>query len=183
MQSALRLAAHVLAQDKTQLTEQLLGRLLDEEAPRIQRLLNQAQTREKEVWLRPLTASLISPGGPLLYTLQGHTSLINGVAVTPDGRYAVSASSDQTLRVWDLTSGKEARILQGHTEYATFSLGAVEFPEVNPSLWLQIYPVSTPQDQLQLPDVGDVLQRVGRHRDQVRQLALLHRPHPIEHPA
>jgi WD40 repeat protein len=28
------------------------------------------------------------------------------VAVTPDGRRAVSASSDQTLKVWDLESGE-----------------------------------------------------------------------------
>src|SRR5260370_40933831 len=38
------------------------------------------------------------------------------VAVTPDGRRAVSASWDQTLRVWDLESGQTLRTLQGHTE-------------------------------------------------------------------
>jgi hypothetical protein len=36
VQSALRLSAHVLAQDKTQLAGQLLGRLLGQEAPDIQ---------------------------------------------------------------------------------------------------------------------------------------------------
>jgi hypothetical protein len=37
------------------------------------------------------------------------------VAVTPDGRYAVSGSVDQTLRLWDLESGHTLRILEGHT--------------------------------------------------------------------
>ena len=31
---------------------------------------------------------------------------VNAVAVTPDGRQAVSASQDQTLKVWDLVGGE-----------------------------------------------------------------------------
>ena len=34
---------------------------------------------------------------------------------TPDGPRAVSASWDQTLKVWDLTSGRELRTLSGHS--------------------------------------------------------------------
>ena len=37
------------------------------------------------------------------------------MAVTPDGQRAVSASDDQTLKVWDLASGRELRTLTGHT--------------------------------------------------------------------
>ena len=40
-------------------------------------------------------------------TLKGHTGWVNTVAVSPDGQRAVSASSDQTLKVWDLGSGVE----------------------------------------------------------------------------
>jgi WD40 repeat protein len=40
-------------------------------------------------------------------TLEGHSSYVFGVAVTPDGKRAVSASWDNTLKVWDLgTEGK-----------------------------------------------------------------------------
>ena len=41
--------------------------------------------------------------------------LVNGVAVSPDGRRAVSASSDNTLKVWDLETGEELRTLAGHS--------------------------------------------------------------------
>ena len=39
--------------------------------------------------------------GRELRTLEGHSDWVNGVAVTPDGRRAVSASGDKTLKVWD----------------------------------------------------------------------------------
>jgi WD40 repeat protein len=39
--------------------------------------------------------------------------------VTPDGKRAVSASHDQTLRVWDLAKGSLLHSLQGHTARVT----------------------------------------------------------------
>ena len=39
------------------------------------------------------------------------------MAVTADGRRAVSASWDQTLKVWDLETGSELRTLAGHTAW------------------------------------------------------------------
>lgn len=48
--------------------------------------------------------------------LEGHSDEVKGVALSSDGRYAASASRDQTVRVWDLTTGKEAYILRGHTK-------------------------------------------------------------------
>ena len=38
------------------------------------------------------------------------------MAVTPDGRRALSASWDNTLRIWDLESGESLRTLEGHTD-------------------------------------------------------------------
>ena len=37
------------------------------------------------------------------------------MAVTADGRRAVSASPDKTLKLWELDSGRELRTLTGHT--------------------------------------------------------------------
>ncbi|MGH9455788.1 MAG: WD40 repeat domain-containing protein, partial [Terriglobia bacterium] len=119
VQGALRLSAHVLAQDKTQLPSQLIGRLLWNQESPIQHLLSQAAKFPTTPWLEPKTTSLTPPGGPLLRTLTGHTGEVTAVAVTPDGKQAVSASWDNTLKVWDLTSGKELRTLTGHTGWVT----------------------------------------------------------------
>ena len=37
------------------------------------------------------------------------------MALTPDGRLAVSASGDHTLKVWDVASGRALRTLSGHS--------------------------------------------------------------------
>jgi WD40 repeat protein len=52
--------------------------------------------------------------GRTLHTLEGHSESVDGVAVSADGRRAVSASADHTLKVWDLESGRALRTLEGH---------------------------------------------------------------------
>jgi WD40 repeat protein len=42
---------------------------------------------------------------------------VRAVAITPDGRQAVSGAEDRTLRVWDLTTGAELHILTGHAAW------------------------------------------------------------------
>jgi WD40 repeat protein len=55
-----------------------------------------------------------NPGVVILRTLAGHSNDVNGVALSGDGRLAVSASDDQTLKVWEAESGRELRTLLGH---------------------------------------------------------------------
>ncbi len=47
--------------------------------------------------------------------LQGHTGLVESVALSRDGRTAISGSHDHTVRVWDLASGRCSAVLEGHT--------------------------------------------------------------------
>ena len=47
------------------------------------------------------------------------------VAVFPDGRRIVSASSDTTLKVWDVTTGKCVATLKGHSDYVRCAASAV----------------------------------------------------------
>ncbi len=46
----------------------------------------------------------------------GHTGWIRSVALSNDGRQALSGSDDNTLRLWDLDTGNCVKILQGHTD-------------------------------------------------------------------
>ena len=48
---------------------------------------------------------------------EGHQWVVTAVAVTPDGRFAVSGSWDKTLRLWELATGGCLRTFRGHTSY------------------------------------------------------------------
>ncbi|MGA2985685.1 MAG: NB-ARC domain-containing protein [Terriglobia bacterium] len=116
IRAAVRLSAHVIVRDPRQFASQMLGGLLSDHSPRIQKLMRLAAKYRATPWLKPKTASLTAPGGPLVRVLAGHSWWINGVAVTPDGKRAVSASDDETLKVWDLESGRELQTLAGHSD-------------------------------------------------------------------
>ena len=51
---------------------------------------------------------------PEIIVQLGHTNKINTVATSPDGRLALSGSADNTLKLWDLNTGKEIRTFSGH---------------------------------------------------------------------
>jgi hypothetical protein len=55
-----------------------------------------------------------TPKTATLRRLEGHGDSVWTVSVTSDGGRAVSGSSDNTLRVWDLESGRCLRTLEGH---------------------------------------------------------------------
>jgi WD40 repeat protein len=42
--------------------------------------------------------------GRELRTLSGHLDRINALAVTPDGKHAISASADMTIKIWDINN-------------------------------------------------------------------------------
>jgi hypothetical protein len=93
IRAAVRLSSHVIERDPRQFASQMLGRLLSDHSPRVQKLMRLAAEYRATPWLKPQTASLTAPGGLLLRVLAGHGNRVNAVAVTPDGKRAVSASS------------------------------------------------------------------------------------------
>lgn len=48
-------------------------------------------------------------------TLPGHTGDILDLLLLKDGQTAITASADETIRLWDLTNGAELARLEGHT--------------------------------------------------------------------
>ena len=64
-------------------------------------------------------AERLDVGMGFVRTLEGHSDGVNTVAVTSDGRFAVSGSEDKTLRLWELATGKSVQIFEGHTGSVT----------------------------------------------------------------
>ena len=59
-----------------------------------------------------------------LLTLEGHTDPVRSASFSPDGTRIVTASEDNTAKLWDARSGAEVLSLKGHTSYvwsASFS--------------------------------------------------------------
>merc|ERR1719299_344788 len=48
--------------------------------------------------------------------LSGHSEPVASVVLSSDGQFALSASWDKTMRLWDLNNGTTARTFQGHTK-------------------------------------------------------------------
>ncbi|MBD2340125.1 hypothetical protein H6G64_24465 [Calothrix sp. FACHB-156] len=51
-----------------------------------------------------------------LNRLEGHTDTVYSVAFSPDGKTIASASADNTVRLWNASTGKEITTLNGHSD-------------------------------------------------------------------
>src|SRR6266516_932317 len=86
----------------------------------VQELSDLCQAFERDI-PRPYLASWHQlpdlPDPALIRTLSGHTRYVWGCAFSPSGSTIVSASSDETLKVWDTRTGEERLSLCGHTDW------------------------------------------------------------------
>lgn len=111
LQDALRLSAHVVTQDPSQVATQLVGRVLGHRAAGIQAFVEHARGWKAVAWLCATTRGLVAPSS-LRHTLPTQSTML---ALTRDGR-VIADSSDGSLRVWDLGSGAELLTWAGAAE-------------------------------------------------------------------
>ena len=45
--------------------------------------------------------------------LQGHTAYVDAIVFSPDGATLASRSTDRTVRLWEVASGRERAVLEG----------------------------------------------------------------------
>jgi WD40 repeat protein len=64
----------------------------------------------------PAHASPAQPQGDLSAQAphSGHTGAVTSVAFSPDGGWLASGSGDKTVRLWQVKTGREVRVLTGH---------------------------------------------------------------------
>ncbi|HEX3148211.1 MAG TPA: serine/threonine-protein kinase [Gemmataceae bacterium] len=59
-------------------------------------------------------APVVAPVSPTSFV--GHTGAIRSMALSPDGKLALTAGVDQTVRLWDALNGRELHCFKGHTD-------------------------------------------------------------------
>jgi len=75
-------------------------------------------SRDKTVMIWELVKKEDTYGVPKR-SLTGHNHFIQDLALSCDGSYAITASWDNTLRLWDIEAGKSTAIFVGHTKDVT----------------------------------------------------------------
>lgn len=114
IRDALRLSAHILAHDPGQLASQLVSRLRTTDDPGILAFRRHVADSQHGPWLCTQFPTLEQAGGPLQRTLVEHTREVRAVSVLGEGHAALSASSDRTIKLWNLDTGRVWRTFAGH---------------------------------------------------------------------
>lgn len=92
-------------------------------------------------------------GPPVVATLKGHSELVYSVAFSPDGKYLVTGSFDNTLKLWEVATGKEIKTFAGPGGHKKMVLSVSFSPDgqmvasggADNTLKVWDVPVSTPQ--------------------------------------
>ncbi|KAI9766187.1 MAG: hypothetical protein M1839_005017 [Geoglossum umbratile] len=118
----------------------------------------------KYITIKPATGD---KWGACLQTLEGHSNSVHSVAFSHNSAWLASASGDQTVKIWDASSGECLQALEGHSN----SVQSVAFS--HNSAWL----ASASADQtVKIWDAnsGECLQTLEGHSDWVYSVASSH---------
>lgn len=104
-------------------------------------------------------------GTAVVHHLKGHGDGVYAVAYSPDGKFLVTASFDNTLKLWDVASGKEVRTYggaAGHTKQVIcvgFSSDGSMIASGSTDNTLKVWdvPVSTPIRSLKTNDAAQAV--------------------------
>ncbi len=114
LQEVLRFQSKTLAlesQRQTKAGNAILGELLALEA-----LPKPGDTTERPYVDEAEAALKVAIAGQSGLATFAHYEAVNEVAISPDGKTLLSASNDNTGRLWDLFGGQELHTLMGHTD-------------------------------------------------------------------
>jgi WD40 repeat protein len=115
----------------------------------------------------------VSAGKPYEYSFKsshgkvrliGHTNYLEGIAFSPDSKTLISSSDDNTLKLWDVTTGQELRTFSGHTKWGhdvAFSPDGKTVVSANSDGTVKLWDVTT----------GQVLRNFTGHKGQVLAVA------------
>lgn len=100
-----------------------------------------------------------------LSVLTAHGSPAWGVDLTDDAEFAISASDDNTLRVWDVATGRCIRLLEGHT-------GAVMSVALSPEGHVALSGSEDSLVRVWNVGIGEAVHELEGHTDSVTGVAI-----------
>jgi WD40 repeat protein len=99
---------------------------------------------------------------------KGHLQSVNTVVFSPDGSQVASGSKDQTIRIWDVASGKEFLRLEGSVRSVTalaYHPDGKRLASVGADRLVRLWDLVTRQEILQLDGPTGTLRSVDFSRD------------------